>query len=1000
MTHFRLSLVEACLIVLLFSSYTFMRPQDASKAKPSNLIAQNTRQGFWNSNLPKADSLFNALTLDEKIGQLFMVAAYTNKGPQHIAEIEQLIKKEKIGGLIFFQDDAKKEIELTNQYQALSQTPLMIGIDGEWGLSMRLKNTPGYPKQMALGAIQDSSLLYDMGAEMATQFKRLGIHVNFAPVIDVNVNPKNPVINYRSFGEDKYNVTEKAWQYAKGMEDNGIMSCVKHFPGHGDTDSDSHKSLPTINHNLTRLNDVELYPFKQLFNRGVGSVMIAHLNVPALNTDGKATTLTRYVAHDLLRDSMKFEGLAFTDALNMKGVSAFYEPGEVDLMALKAGNDMLLFPEDVPKAKNQIKQALKNGELSEAELNVHVKRILKAKAYYGALDFKPLDENFTNKDLFSPNYYSISDRLYEASIVLLQNKDNVLPISLAENKRAILFINKENDTFFNEIEKYNGNVKKFLLPSNANEEQKYRLYYELNQYSEIIVHYGNTSNSPSKRFGFDADNADFLEKLSAKNKVIFIWNGNPYGIKYLKSPNNFKAIVCANTEASMQQSVLAQSLLGTRKVNGKLPVGVDKFKAGSGIVMTKTRDLLNQVQPEQVGVNSIKLARVDSLVKVGMDKMAMPGCQIFVSRKGKIIMNKSYGNFTYENTHPVSNNDIYDLASLTKVLATTISVMKLYDEGRIDLDATLGDYLKWIPKDNPYHKVVLRDALLHQAGFKSWIPFYQNFTADKDLSAKSFDSSNKYPFTVPVAQDMFTADTMKTWIFNTILKENINSKKRYLYSDIGFYFMKEVVESQTSLPLNEYVNNNFYKPMGLSNLSYLPLQKFDINRIAPTEYDADFRKQLIRGYVHDQGAALMGGVSGHAGLFGNAQDVAAIMQMLLNGGEYAGNRLLQRGTIEYFTRTKSFVDKDNRRALGFDKPVLDGGPGPTFEGISPKSFGHSGFTGTFAWADPEEDIVYVFLSNRIYPSAENKKLIRMNLRSDIQKLIYEAIEDGKYANTQ
>lgn len=997
MTQYRFSLAEALLIILLFSSYSF-QPTSVEQNKGNQVEEKQEKNGFWNANLPEVDSIFNAMTLDEKIGQLFMVAAYTNKNAEHQAQIESLIKKENIGGLIFFQNDAEKQIKLTNTYQSMSKTPLMIGIDGEWGLSMRLKNTPEFPRQMALGAIKDSSIIYNMGVEIAEHCKRLGIHVNFAPVIDVNVNPKNPVINYRSFGEDKKNVATKAWQYAKGMEDNGVMSCVKHFPGHGDTDSDSHKSLPTIAHNLERLNNVEFYPFHELFDRGVGSVMVAHLNIPALKTDGKASTLSRYIVTDLLRDTFNFEGLAFTDALNMKGVSAYYAPGDVDLMALKAGNDVLLFPEDVPKAKAKIKAALESGDLSEEELNLHVKRILQAKAYYGVLDFTPLDENYDASELYDANYYAVADKLYEASIAVVQN-DGILPLELNKESRAVLYVNTTNAVFQEEIKKYGG-AKQFLLNSKSTEEEKYRLYYQLNQFEEIIVHYGKTSNSPSKRFGFTESNAAFIEKLAKKNRLVFLWNGNPYGLKYLKSPNSYAAIVCGNTESKMQQEILAQGLVGTRTLNGKLPISTGTFKVGTGLDIPKSRNLLNSVKPEQVGVNSFKLEVVDSLVKVGMDKMAMPGCQIFVSRKGKVVLNKSYGSFTYDKKRMVQNDDMYDLASLTKILASTISIMRLYDEGKIDLDAGLGQYLKWIPKESEYHDVIIRDALMHQAGFKSWIPFFQDFVNDKDLHDRSFSEEASSQFSIPVADRMFASDTMKNWIFDRILSESVSNRKKYTYSDIAFYFMKEIIETITQESLDAYVDKNFYVPMGLSHMMFKPLEKVLPSTIAPTEYDANFRRQLLQGYVHDQGAALLGGVSGHAGLFGNAQDVAAIMQMLLNGGEYAGERLLQRGTIEYFTRAKSYTDEDNRRALGFDKPVEDDGPGPTFYGISAKSFGHSGFTGTFAWADPEEEIVYVFLSNRIYPSADNKKLIRMNLRSDIQKVIYEAIVDADYQDAE
>ena len=993
----RLRLPELLFIFLLFVSYSFVDQTDVNQASEKIDLNKTEQNGFWNYHKSKADSVLSTLSLDEKIGQLFMVAAYSNKDETHYTEIENLVKNQKIGGLIFFQGTPQKQIELLNRYQASSQIPLMIGMDAEWGIRMRLKKEPGFPRQMTLGAIRDEEVIYEMGKMIGEHCKRIGVHVNFAPVVDVNVNPKNPVINDRSFGEDKYNVAQKAWMYAKGMEDVGVMSCVKHFPGHGDTDSDSHKSLPTINHDYNRLKDIELYPFRELFNKGVGSVMVAHLNIPSLGTkEGEASTLTKAIATSLLRDSLGYKGLAFTDALNMKGVSAYFKPGEVDLRAFKAGNDVLLFPEDVPTAINMIKTAVENGDVSQEELDDKVRRILQAKFHYGVFDFEPLSTENLKRDLFTPDFYKLEEKIFESSITCLRNEDNQLPISNAGNKRiGVVFIGEENQAFKKNLKDF-VNYTWFFAPKDLADNDKFRTFYLLSEFDQVIVHYGGTSSRVSKDFGMTKKALALVDKLAGKVPTVFIWNGNPYALEQVKKIDKLESVVLSYSEDAEQQKILVESLIGARSISGKLPVSAGGFKAGDGLVIKKNGDFLLKTRPEKLGVNSIKLQRIDSIVNAGIEDMAMPGCQVVVTKDGKVLWEKSYGYLSYDKKVKVQNFHIYDLASLTKILSTTISLMKLYDQGLIDLDNTLGDYLDYIPEDSPYHKVKIRDVLWHQARFQPWIPYYKDFLENDSLYAKSFKKSQDLDFKIRVAEDMYCMDTIKTWMRKRILAEPFRNKKEYKYSDLGFYMLADIIEKQVGERLDYFVKNTFYKPMDLYTMGYLPLNKHGQNKIVPTEYDADFRKQLLQGDVHDQGAALQGGVSGHAGLFANAKDVAAVMQMLLDGGVYQGKRYLQRGTIELFTQSKSPDDKENRRGLGFDKPQKEGDPGPCFDGISEKSFGHSGFTGTFCWADPEEDLVYVFLSNRVYPSSENRKLIKSNLRSELQHIIYQAIDSKDY----
>ena len=1003
----RFSVPELFLLLFLFSSYGVSQVgkdaqlpgTTASGIRPFPTEADSSdHSAFWQAPSPWADSVIATLSLEEKIGQLFMVAAYPGPGKDNATELENLVKQHHIGGLIFFRGDGGRQVALTNRLQKASNVPLFVGMDAEWGLHMRLEEAPGYPRQMTLGALENNELIYRMGRQIAEDCRRMGIHINFAPVADVNSNPDNPVINSRSFGEDVAWVSEKSLAYMRGLQDGGVMACAKHFPGHGDTDSDSHKTLPTLLHDKQRLQNVELKPFQALIDAGVGSAMVAHLHIPALDsTPNLPATLSAKVVTDLLRNEMDFRGLIFTDAMNMKGVADFFPAGESDLRALQAGNDVLLFPLDVPAAVEKIKTAVETGELDAAVISRRAHRILKAKERFGVGRFAELDTSNWQSDISGWGDQVLRREMAEQSVTVLKNELEQLPVNNRTGKKAGILVYGETpgDAFLDEFAQYN-QATTYTLKGNDTKDERYRAFYFLSQYDQTVVVLTGSNNRVSRNFGLDEERIKFVQRLAKKNEVTLVWMGNPYALQQLQKAEDFESIVVAYQDDPLTQRALARALSGVVPIQGKLPVSVPGlWPAGTQVKIPGGLYLANGI-PEEVGINASALYRLDSVALDAIAKKATPGCQVLVARDGKIVYNKAFGHFTYDGSQEISVESVYDLASLTKMLATTISVMKLYDEGKIDLRATLGNYLDFIPGDSPYAQIAIRDILTHSAGLASWIPFYKDYLKDEKRRKKTFRDKESAYFSVRVAEGMYAVDGIRDSVFQRILKEPLDPKKDYQYSDLGFYFLKEVIERLAGQAMEDYVREQFYAPMNALSLGYRPLSRFSTRQIVPTEYDADFRGVLVHGDVHDPGAAMLGGVSGHAGLFGRASDVARVMQMLLNKGVYGQRRYLQKGTVELFTRTQSTDPEKNRRGLGFDKPVWDDGPGPTFHGISLESYGHSGFTGTLAWADPVENIVYVFLSNRVYPTAANRKLIKMNVRSEMQRIIYESLKEVRH----
>lgn len=934
-----------------------------------------------------ADSLLATMPIEDKLGQLFMVAAYSNKGPEHEVMLKNLVDKEKIGGLIFFQGGPYRQARMTNRLQATSQIPLMIGMDAEWGLTMRLDSTFKFPWQMTLGAVQDTSLTYAIGLEMGEQCKRLGVHVSFSPVVDINTNPQNPIINARSFGEDKKRVRAHSLAMMKGLQDAGVLACAKHFPGHGDTDADSHKTLPTVNYDLERLTKVEMFPYSPMIKQGLGSVMVAHLSVPALDSTGEAASLSPKIVTDLLRNQMGFNGLIFTDALNMKGVSARYKPGEVDLAALKAGNDIMLFAEDVPKAKASILAALGREEITEVRINHSVKRILMAKYFLGLNSKQVVNLQNLSAELNSPTAELLKQRAMVQAQTLLINRDNLVPIrNLANKKIACLQFGKNIEKSFLEQLNLFTKVDGFVAGADANE-----VLNALSKYDLVIASFHTDDTSPWK--GYKPTDADMalMSKLALQNTFVLVIFANPYALANFKEAEAANALIQAYQNNKEGHLAAAQLIFGAEIAHGRLPVSASNlFDVGYGQQSTSLRRM-GYTLPEDVGISREKLTAIDAIAAKAIQTGATPGCQILAAKNGKVFYNKAFGNLDYKSGGVVTTNTIYDLASVTKVSATLPLIMRMVQEGALNLDDEVGMVYPKAKGTNKEH-IRLRDMLAHQAGLQPWIPLYIKTLENNQPSPALYRTKSEDGFTLEVTENLYLKDSYVDEMYATILQSAL-TEKGYRYSDLGFYFLKDIIELHYKKPMDQLAADWIYKPIGATTLGYEPLRRFKKEQIAPTEEDKSFRFERIQGTVHDQGAAMLGGVGGHAGLFGNANDLAKLMQLYLQFGQYGGQQIIDSSTVTEFVRCQ-FCDQNNRRGAGFDKPSGTES-GPTCNCLTMLSFGHTGFTGTIAWVDPVEKIVYVFLSNRTFPDAENRNLIQLNTRSEIQEVIYNSLNSFK-----
>ncbi|MBA4197859.1 MAG: serine hydrolase [Chitinophaga sp.] len=952
---------------------------------------------------------FRKLSKKERIAQLIIIRAHSNLGQDHITSVTNLINQYNVGGLCFFQGGPVRQAMLTNYYQSITKTPLMVCIDGEWGLGMRLDSVINFPRQLMMGAVGNAQLIYQFGKAVGEQCKRVGVQVNYAPDIDVNNNPDNPVINDRSFGEDKYKVALYGTEYMRGMQEVNIMACAKHFPGHGDVAVDSHKDLPVIKKTREQLDNLELYPFKELIKAGVGSMMIAHLYIPAIDTTAnQATSLSQKNVTGLLKEELGFKGITFTDGLGMQGITKFYPSGEASVQALIAGNDMLCLPEDVAGSIEKVLQAIKDRKLNWDDINARVKKVLLAKYNLGLNNFKPIETENIVADL-NLQTKKINELLAKNAITLLRNSNTSL-LPLKANKVAYISIGSPKENVIAARLRKENNADVYLFGSKAAVGKEVmddlskmnvvdktdsaavtQLVQTLQQknYDAVIVGVHNYSRRPANNYGINKPTVYLLNELNKFNQSAFLFFGNPYAIKNLCDAKNLFA--CYEDD-DITQNTSADILQGKSQPKGKLSVTVcNDLKFGDGIAYNS---YFPSATPQSIHVNTEKLQAIDSIANDAVAKGAFPGCVVLAAKDGKIIYHKAFGNTSTTSNQPVSINTVYDLASVTKVSATTVSIMKLYEEGKISLDKTLGDYLPWT-KGTDKALLTLRNILLHQAGLNPFIPFYREVidTASGEPKWTVFSTVQDAQHQYRAAENLYVRNDWEDTLYKRILQSKLTAPNKYVYSDNDFIFLGKIVEAVSGKPLNEYARENFYEPLNMLTTGFHPRERMPLEDIAPTELEKHFRRQLIWGDVHDEGSAMFGGVAGHAGLFSNAYDLAQLYQMLLNGGELNGKRFFKKETVDLFTAYNSDV---SRRGLGFDKPEKDNAtnksPYPS-KLASLQTFGHTGFTGTCVWVDPKYNIVYIFLSNRVNPTRDNNKLSSLGVRGKIQDVIISAVSN-------
>jgi beta-N-acetylhexosaminidase len=956
--------------------------------------AQNTAANNW------ADSVYKTLTPEERIAQLMVVRlsaidAKTKVVSFYDKQVSDLIKQYNVGGVCVFQGSPVKQANIINALQAKAKTPLLMCIDAEWGVGMRMIDSVlPLPKQMMLGAVTDAGIAYQYGKIVADQCKRVGLQVNYAPVVDVNNNPNNPVINDRSFGEDKYKVALFGIQYMKGMQDNGVMACAKHFPGHGDVAVDSHLDLPVINKSMAQLDSLELYPFREIFKAGIGSVMIAHLFIPAIdNTANRATSISKNNVTELMRNQLGYQGLTFTDALEMQGVKKYFPNGAASVESLIAGNDMLCLPGDVPMAIAKIQAAIKNKKLSWADIEMHCKKVLLAKYAYGLASLQPINTANLTNDLNS-QVSSMRKLIAENALTVLRKTDDVFfplaaPAKPAANDVVYVSIGNSSDNAF--AKRMRNDYKADVFYFNYNQDAGRILStVELikKRYKKVVIGIHNYSRVPANNFGISKAAVDLVSKLQQQTNAVTFVFGNPYAIKNWCAAKN---IVACYEDDEIIQNVAIDLLQGKVMAKGKLPVTVcEEFKYGSGLIAAGF--FLPRINPDEAGLDPVKLNAIDSIANDAITKGATPGCVVLVAKDGRIAYHKAFGNYTYNKIEPVNLESIFDMASVTKICATTISVMKLYDEGKIDLKKKLGDYLPWVKGTNK-ENLLIENILLHQAGLVAFIPFYKE-TIDSigNPMPKYYAVKKNDSFNIRVAENLFMRNAWRDTLYQRILQSPLGKSHHYVYSDNDFIFLGKIIEAVSGQTLDEYMKKEFYTPLGLTTAGFKPREHFTANRIIPTEHEKIFRLQLLQGDVHDPGAAMFGGVAGHAGLFSDAYDVAVIMQMLLNGGTFNGKKYLNTETIKLFT---AYHSSSSRRGYGFDKPEKDNTtrsePYPCLSS-SPQTFGHTGFTGTCVWADPVSKLIFIFLSNRVNPQGgDNRKLLDMNVRPKIHEAVYKAM---------
>ena len=927
--------------------------------------------------------VLDRMTLEEKIAQLLILRVNSTDNEQYNKEFVKLVARVQPGGVCFFKGNPTAEASLTRRLQAVSNVPLFVSIDGEWGPAMRLDSCVAFPRQMTLGALseENDSLIYQMGLEVAEQCKAVGINLNFAPCIDINNNSRNPVINSRSFGENRDKVCRKAALYMHGMQDGGIVTSLKHFPGHGDTESDSHLALPTIRKSRIDLDEMELYPYRQLIKENPDMVMVGHLNIPALDTTKKSVSSLSYtIVSQLLKKELGYNGLIITDGMEMKGVRNQNRfEGDVEIRALLAGADILLLPGETDSVISAIKRAVEEGVISEDLINERCLRVLQFKESHGITNYTSTNSKEIIKWLNRSEAVWVNRQIEEKALTLLKNDDDMLPLN-AKTAGNTAFLCVDRKAYQSEYKRIVGeyNLPYFYMDKKISTKEQANIITKLAPYKQIIVAFGGSNQLGGSGYGIDMSSVKLLNRLAKEKQVILIHLGNPYALNYFDSLTNYRAVIDAYQFTPSTVAAAMKACFGQIVCEGTLPVSINEYPAGSGILMSKSVENFSAL-PDDITMS------LDKMLQEGIQNRIYPGCEVIALHHGQPIYHKAFGYLDYNRQEKVTPQTMYDIASLTKVAATTLAVMKLYDNGEIHLTDRIGKYVPYLAGTDKAN-LTLEELLTHTSGMPAFIPFYKSIQGNE----KYLRASKSENFSIQVADNLYLRndypDTIRYKVAHCKLKE-----KKYEYSDLNFLLLKDMVENVTMMPIEQFLAETFYQPMGLSHTSFKPLQHgFHKKEIAPTEKDGTFRKQLVHGYVHDQTSALMNGNAGNAGLFSTAEEIGAIFLMLQNGGMYDGERYLSESTVAEFTKMHH-LHGCQVRGFGFHTPKATGTSSIVPAAASTHIFGHQGFTGTVVWCDPKEELIFVFLSNRVCPDTEPNNLAKSGIRLKAHELIYKGI---------
>lgn len=930
------------------------------------------------------DSVFNSMKLNEKIGQLFMISLSSQAGDHTLDDIERQVESYHVGGIHFTTGDPVKQVTLTNRFQSRANVPLFIAQDVTSGTGTLLDSLIRFPHPLVQGAIANDSLVYAMGVLTGRQMKTMGIHIGFGPNANIISDASYPI---SSFGEDGNNVTAKAISFMKGLQEEGILPCARYFPIKSITVVNFQKGLPVVQFYE---DSAQVYPFVKLFEHGLPAVMPAVSELPiffkkrktAHKNQFSGAVLSSAFAGKWIENQLNFDGLIVLDIQSLTTVSGKFEPGDAEVFAFQAGNDILLTHENIGPAVRKIRKLVRTQKQYAARLNESVKKILAAKYDAGLHSLrKPEAENLLAK-LDLPAARILQEKMYEASITVVRNAEKTLPVQVLENKR-FTSVTVGEAPLSNDFHKWFG---KYIQthPIHFTDDSDPLQVAGVLQHHDVIA----AAIFPSASEALVRRIFDLLEVLSPAQEVIICDFGNPFARSL---SNNFSTVLTAYTDAPEAVRLLPQVIFGAVPAQGVTPVTFGDDPPGTS---EKTHELhrLAYSFPEAVAMDSRTLQKIEEIAREAIDMQATPGCHVLVARNGKVIYEKSFGHLTYEKVTPVTDDILYDLASVTKVAATLQAVMFMHDRKLIDIHKKASVYLPELKNSNKKDHT-LKDILTHQAGLWPYLPFWLQTMKDSLHLPEFYSPSPTLEYPYLVADRLFASASMRDSLWHWVIQAKVREKTPripydYRYSDMGFYILQHLAEKILNQPMEDFLSQNLYEPLGASTTGYLPLLRFPIRQIAPTENDLSFRKALLIGTVHDQGAAMHGGVAGHAGLFSNANDLAKLAQMLLQGGHYGGYRYYNPETIELFTRQQYH---SSRRGLGWDKPVLNEWNSPTSRFASKATYGHTGFTGTCMWVDPEFQLVYIFLSNRVHPDMNNRKLLDANIRSRIQDIVYESI---------